>query len=79
MSIAAIAPRSSVDTVPNHHHDRWVVEFRPKFGGWIIMAYGPGEHGDLIAQFETESDARLAAHAVNHTVFARRASWEVRP
>ena len=57
---------------------RWQVEYDSDFGGWIVAAYGPTARGELVARFETEADAHLAADAVNASRAreSRRATWE---
>ena len=75
---SSTAVRPTAPPAPCRHHDRWQVEFDPQFGGWIVVAYGPAAHGDLVARFETEAEAHLAADAVNATAFTRRSTWEAR-
>ena len=59
---------------------RWQVEYDSDFGGWIVAAYGPTARGELVARFETEADAHLAADAVNAQAVqqGRRTVREVR-
>ena len=54
------------------NRDRWHVEYDRAFGGWIIAL----PDGGLVARFENEDEARLAADAVNALAVPRRASWE---